>query len=483
MEQHFERQSSNYEFTNVVLNQELKDLVYREMIYAQDVEGPAYLGKLSTYEMYHSELQKLFKKIYNKTPTQTDNLAFILLLTYPKEMVEKLETFKDLKLAFNDNTKESDFEDKSFVEDETMTSTCICNERIRWVHIFMNKYSGISIQLGSHCNDRYGLISKYDERYKSTCHKIKQYKEKNKERQEGKPEGFYENERKIKKEEKEEKKRIKQEIKLMKAEEERTKRIQKEIQKEIEQLNKRYDNFYTLSKCNYCKNEIIYNKRLHKICICSKCCSNEHKEFKAKLCNLIKLSRNDFCVNICVWLFVLNNHIKELKKEINSKVKTTVEIGDCCYCENEFISINNARLCWKCKKTVKICKCVLCLEKFCVGHHNKNDNYCDVCEDKIIKCIECSSIVYKDTSKKQTGRCDDCYRRFVNKLILIKCKYCGVNLEVQENEKWRSACKNCYKNNLTTTTCTGCNVIFSRLPHEIWRKTCRDCYKSTFLKG
>ena len=441
--------SSKYNFTNIILNNELKELVYKEIIAAQDPKSPFYLSKLSSYEIYHLELKKLFKKIYNKTPSQTDYLAFVLLLTYPKNKIEKFTTFTELKLAFNNREKESDFVSNGFNHDENMTSTCICSERISWVHLFTNKHSGINIQLGSICNDRYGLISVYDDNYKSTCQKIKKYQEKIREQKECKPEGFYENERQIKKEKNKENKRMKEEIKLMKKEETLTKKLNKELEKTLQILNRKNDfGFYVTGKCMFCKIETIYNKFVDKICICSKCIPNEYKM---------------------------------RKKEILNKIKDTVNICDCSYCESVFISINKNELCCKCIKIITVSKCVFCKEKFCIDK-NKNDYYCDVCEDDIIQCISCPSIIYKNISKKQSDRCNDCYRRYISKLKVINCVYCNDNFECPENESWRKTCKSCYKNNLIEYNCQYCKKVFKKLPNETWKKTCIDCYKNSKSK-
>lgn len=153
-----------------------------------------------TYEDYHKLLTEYFRIKYNKKPTQTDNLAFVLLLSYPENMILQMNSFKDIKMAFNNLGEDSDFECIGFrIGMNGEKNTCVCNEHIKNIHIFRNKFSGISFQIGSVCNDRYGLISKQDANYKSTCNKIKEHKEKEKERNNNLPEGYYENERNQKK--------------------------------------------------------------------------------------------------------------------------------------------------------------------------------------------------------------------------------------------------------------------------------------------
>lgn len=89
--------SHKLDFTKIILDIEFKELVYKQSEIAQNPRSMFYLSKLSTFEIYHDELKEFFKIKYNKKPTQTDNLAFILLLTYPIYMIERFQTFKDLK--------------------------------------------------------------------------------------------------------------------------------------------------------------------------------------------------------------------------------------------------------------------------------------------------------------------------------------------------------------------------------------------------
>jgi len=419
-----ETRCDKLEFTNIILDSEFKELVYKVIKYAQDTKSMFYLSKLFTFEIYHDELKEYFKVNYNKKPTQTDNLAFILLLSYPKFMVERFQTFKDLKLAFNSDTNESDFKDIGFKINEEYgfgltTYTCICNEPLMYIHVFQNVHSGINIQLGSICNERYGLISKYDPNYKSVCKKINECKENIKERKDGLPQGFYENERKRKREEK------------------RVESHKKEIEKELNKMNKKLPGTYSTSNCINCNAYTIY-KLSEKINICRICISFEQKEKKS-------------------------NIITQIKK-INR---------DCFYCEKVFISIYGNNLCITCEKIVKIKDCIMCFNKFCLGIKN-DDIYCDICEENIIKCITCKKMIYKNINL--LGRCSDCYQRYINKLILIECEYCEDEFEVSENQKWRICCPNCYKNNLESHKCEKCSTHFKRLPHETWRKVCSNCY-------
>lgn len=419
------------EFTNIVFDDEFKNLALQQIVTAQDVNSPFYLSKLTSYELYHDYLRVYFLRKYNKKPTQTDNLAFILLLTYPERMIKTFKNFKDLKLAFNNITEDSDFESSGFQIDETGTTTCICNEDIINVHIFQNKYSGISIQLGSVCNDRYGLISKNDEKYKSTCKKIKEAKERKKEREQGLPEGYFENERKRIKEEKDQNK------------------LAKNMAKELNKLNKKAKE-YDINSCLFCEKKCIYNLKF-KLCICSVCIPEKIKENKRYLCNRIK-----------------NKHPKPL---VNYYC-----VEECVYCDVKFISENNCELCCDCCLNVKIKNCKMCKDAFCIGLNN-NDEYCEDCETQVENCLNCSITIYKNIATKQFGKCDKCYYRFINKLVLIECRDCEESFEVPEKEKWRTYCNDCYKDNLDDYKCVICQYTFKRLNYQTWKTKCIDCYK------
>jgi hypothetical protein len=74
--------------TKIILTNDFKELVYEQMELAQNTHGMFYLSKLSTYDIFHEELKRFFIKHYDKIPNQCDNLSFVLLLTYPKYIIE-----------------------------------------------------------------------------------------------------------------------------------------------------------------------------------------------------------------------------------------------------------------------------------------------------------------------------------------------------------------------------------------------------------
>jgi len=420
------------EFTNIILDEELKKLVYKEIVMAQDVNSPFYLSKLRNYQVYHDDLKEHFIRFYGKKPTQTDNLAFMLLLSYPKVYIERLKNFTDLKLAFNNRLEESDFESSGFTIYQGFgEANCICNEDIMYVHIFKNKYSGMNIQLGSVCNSRYGLISKNDPTFKTTCKKINEHRETEKERREGLPEGFY-------KKEKQDKKQKKEEDKLKKQEEQESKKREKELNK----LNKKQPGSFKITNCAACDKDGIYKN--NEIKICSSC-------IPSKVKTNLKIMRNS-----------LNIEIKEAYKE-------------CVNCNRKFIDVNS---------NTEFCLCAICDEKWCLEnckflecqtkflkHKTVTDLYCPDCDEKITKCIDCKRDILKPSE-----RCGNCHNKFVNKKIVKICQYCDDEFEVKEDTKWKTSCSDCYSDNRKKEKCQDCNNYFKKMKNENWRIRCKSCY-------
>ena len=444
------------EFTNVILTEELKEIVYREMITAQDIHSPFYLSKLYNYDIYHEELEKHFTQNSKKNPTQTDKLAFILLLTYPKEMVERFTNFTNLKLAFNNRLEESDFESKGFIiHDDFGVANCICDEDIKNVHIFMNKYSGINIQLGSKCNKRYGLISPRDPNFKSDCKLIREYKERQREINEGLPIGYHEELRKSKKKNQIIKKLntfINKHLKTIKKIKDKQEKEEKKQQEEEEKLMAQEDNYTkqlmitnNYKKCIICRKEGLYSKYC-KLTICNKCVNNKDKNKK----NLI------------------NNEILKKKREYKE--------DECLNCENKFIYRRKGILkhfCDTCEKKYKILKCSLCPNE-CIDEINSTDIFCNICDEKSKNCIDCKhKFISEDTNLL---RCNLCQYRFISNIKVKICQECEDVFEIKENENWKTYCGDCFKNSLCSVKCPHCGLTFKKLPSQEWRKTCTDCY-------
>ena len=133
-----------------------------------------------------------------------DKLCFVILLSYPKHIIQSLNDISDIKLFSHDNT---DFIYKEELalnheEDESERHDCICSyEKLLKIHIVENRYSGIYLQVGSECITKHNLIS--NEEIKKFKETEKLLKEKRKEIIECKPIGYYKEEKKRKREEKE----------------------------------------------------------------------------------------------------------------------------------------------------------------------------------------------------------------------------------------------------------------------------------------
>jgi len=115
------------ELTSIILDAEMKELIIKWLKIAQDPNGGFWLSAQTSYEIFHDVLKEYMMKKYGKTPTQTDYLAFVLLLTYPEHMIRNFNSMKDLKLAFNNIEEESDFKSLGFtiVPTKTSANTCI----------------------------------------------------------------------------------------------------------------------------------------------------------------------------------------------------------------------------------------------------------------------------------------------------------------------------------------------------------------------
>jgi hypothetical protein len=309
----------------------------------------------------------------------------------------------------------------------------VCNERILYVHRFRNKYSNITINIGSSCNELYGLINKDDPKYKSNCKKIKEHAEHEKEKAEGKPEGFYENERAMKKLEKEEEKLRKEREKEM-----------KKMEKEINRLNKTYrTKVYESRKCVFCEKCIIYNKLNFDIQICSNCSKNEQKKDKINTNKQIKIIKLEECLN----------------------------------CDKKGYNIKN-ELCKECHKICKLNNCEMCPERF-ISELISDDLYCPPCEENIIKCIDCKIV---DVLQNKNMRCYKCDYKFICKITTKNCKSCKDDFDVDEKYKWRTFCNPCCKKKsyLEKKTiikkCERCNDDFDvdeKYKNNIF---CKPCY-------
>lgn len=193
---------------------EIKPLVLEYIEEAQNISNWDCLQKCTQYNIWHSPLITFYEKNKTMKPTMADKLAFVILLSYPKDAINKLNNISDITLFDIDNSNDNtDFIYKGLLnfnkeENESESYDCICSyEKLFKIHIVENKYSGITLQVGSECIKKYKLLSR--EELKKFKEAEKLLNEKNKEIKEGKPAGFYkqEKERKRKKKSRKRKKR------------------------------------------------------------------------------------------------------------------------------------------------------------------------------------------------------------------------------------------------------------------------------------
>jgi hypothetical protein len=386
---------------------EIKPLILKYIEEAHNVNGLLYLPKCITYEEWHYVLQKFYKSNKNKKPSKSDYLAFIILLSYPRNILEKITEISDLKL-FQDNNSDFIFKERKeqtseqHNQDNTFNMEqhdCICSyEKLQNVYLVENKYSGITLQVGSKCIMRYKIISNEELKKFKTSEKKRQ--ERQKEIKEEKPIGFYEEERRYKKEQKEQQKRIKE-----------IEKQEKESIKEIERERKEYQD--KLNSCNYKRcmlcNENLVNIRQTNTIVCNSC----------KLdCNYKEL----VCKNIKMWGFI-----------------------ECENCNENFLDIrqSNTYLCRNCRIDNKIVKCCMfnCLTHMIVDLSSMNV-FCDDCQIKNVKCIDCKNIFIQ---KYTEIRCNSCQYNYQYKYVNKVCIRCEKDIIVKETESWKTHCKECYK--------------------------------------
>lgn len=195
---------------------DIKPLVLKHIEHAQDINSIHYL-KLdsSIYKYYHGLLNDYCKLIlkHKYSPSKANKLAFIILLSYPIDHINNnIYTFNDITL-FNKETRgdDTDFKYDGILDGDQSdgpSQDCICSYKdLQESFKVINKYSGISLLVGSECITKYKLISKKemiimedDKKKRIKIKKDKKEKEdiKQKEISEHKISGYYEEYKKIK---------------------------------------------------------------------------------------------------------------------------------------------------------------------------------------------------------------------------------------------------------------------------------------------
>ena len=371
--------------------EEIKPIILSYIDRAQDITSPHCLSRCITYEIYHYPIVEFYKQHkQQKTPSMADKLAFILLLSYPKSMIERFNDISELKLFSDENTDFIFEREYELNDDEDDRHDCICSfEKLKYISIVYNKHNtDVQLQIGSKCIEKYKIIS-YEELQKfKQAEKIR--KERKKEIKEGKPVGFYKEQKRIKKEEKEK-------IKIEKEKEKEKKKIEKLIKS---------GNFKICYKCE----TNLVDIRNNNLCICNKC----------KIIN--ENIHKSLCLDIKTYNF---NSCENCQKKFVDKIK-----------DDPYL----CKLCINIKKIVE-CKTFRCQSLFLVDK-NSNEQYCDSCEKtKFKNCIDCGNkFIIQNISE---NRCTSCDYNYKNKIINIECKSCKDEFLTKDN--WRIYCNDCYK--------------------------------------
>lgn len=445
------------------LTDKFKEVLYKELKDAQDYSSPYNLSIRTEYSMFHVRLDKYFENSgFKNKPNKTDYLAWILLLTYPKEKIKMFQAVNDMNLEFvklsnterrgtNREDINSDFEviDDESYDDVVSNFTCICSQSIENIRKLKNKFTGISFQVGCECIKRHGLVSK--EELEKFNERLKIKKERKKAMKEGLPVNYYQEKRKA---DNELKLKQKLEIEITKKEKEQEKLMKKEKKQEKEETKlmdfedsytKRIISINHYKKCIRCEKEALYNKYC-KLTICYNCVSSS-----------IRIKKN-----------IINNEIFKKKREYKE--------DECLNCEIKFLYRYKGiikRFCENCEKHYKILNCNLCPNEF-MDDINSTDILCNVCDEKSKNCIDCKHKFISENTNLL--RCYLCQYRFIHNIKVKTCQECDDVFEIKENENWKTYCGDCFKNSLCSVKCPDCGLTFKKLPNQGWKKTCTDCY-------
>jgi hypothetical protein len=404
--------------TNLIWNDDLRELVLSCL---QDPNYTSLFSNGDNYCIYWLILQKFMEQKYNKKSQKTDKFLFLLLLTYNVKYIKNLESFSELRIAFNEiiYKKSSIHSDFTCIGYYFSTSNhCICSQHIDHIFIFYNNISGVEFNVGSVCNDRHSIISKEDENYK----KAKQIKNKNK-----------------------------------------------------KQKTDIADTTHSTNLITHIKvNEIVF-----KPCII---CQNTHKQnIQYNNDNLNKKLPICSCVPYTFKLTlesVLNDLLLNTVKMECQSCNLLVCIPLTRYLkekEKENV-MNKIYLCTfnDCKSKYKEIKCKKCVNKDIVEKNNNDElknNYCQKCCVFMKTCQDCNTIfcvTFHNTFNNM--RCLPCYKIKKENVKTKDCIECNLPFQIKlEEESWRKTCLTCYKNN-----CRNC----IKCEKKVFIKTSnKDCSK------
>lgn len=137
-------------------------------------------------------------------------------------------------------------------------------------------------------------------------------------------------------------------------------------------------------------------------------------------------------------------NIQEIKK-IEHNIVREYGLVECQNCDKKYINKKTEYyLCKICIKTDKIIKCntLTCQTFMVVNINSYNIVYCDDCEKKIIKCVDCNN---KFISHNNIKKCDSCVFNEKNNCINIVCVRCNNSFTSKITWKKKRYCNDCYK--------------------------------------
>jgi hypothetical protein len=386
--------------TKLLWNLDLKNLIISCM---DEPEFAQLIGSKVDYSYYWSKLIYFMKTYYNDRPKKPDYFIFLLLLTYTRMYIVRLNSFAELKIAFNDikingSSKHSDFTCVGYQYDNDNSDAsnyCICSQQIENIYEFQNNISGVNFNVGSTCVDRHKVVSKNNEDYKlfKCVHHDRIIDKKN-----GCPEGYTHLQR------------LKIPPLLVSCDKKKITKIK----------NTDYITSTICYICNVEKTIILPPNSIPHICSCVS---------KTIKCNNASIS-------------------KEILKNVN--------IITCLQCNQESRQINGNKLCFICKITNETFICINC-DNNCIKPIHSIDTFCKDCiaGGAVKQCISC--IKYIMHPEPYRTKCVDCFKQHkLNELLVeIICDKCDTTCDIpKEHLSWRKTCKDCYKK--TKTYCEKC---------------------------
>jgi hypothetical protein len=422
--------------TKLKWNTELKKLVIKCM------EEPDFIINFAdgtNYRCYWDLLDNYMMRYYKSKPEKPDKFIFLLLLTYPKKYIEKLESFLHLKIAFNEikdrgSSDNSDFTCSGYYYSDG--NNCICSQPIDNVYLFTNNLSHTQFNVGSVCNHRHRVVSEDDEEYKLMKRAERDRRE---ERVKGWPEGYKEQQRLLKKQEKD-----------------KNASKKKNYNKKDDEPNEK-NAYITDTKCYVCNNN---NKKLF---------SQSSKGVQG-ICSCIPMN------------------FKKKYKLVVHELRKTVKIMNCIGCHLDTRQVGSSQLCLVCSEDYTTSHCDHCYAFF-VKEIKSEYTYCTLCLPNMKHCLDCNKCIIRRKEESYKNRCNDCYKikKQNEKYIDIVCEICNEECTiVEEQQQWRKTCNACYKKSLTKCQNCDSDVKIQTVKKEGPNKgrnfySCKDCNHFTFL--